>query len=78
MFTTANLLAVWLVRRQCDPVGPDQCSRCATHPIPNVAPEPVVRTWLTAGGSRIRTVGPRLRWARAHLGTRHRAKPGMA
>ena len=33
-----------LVRRQCDPVGPDQCSRRATHPMPNVAPEPVIRT----------------------------------
>ena len=29
-----------LVRRQCDPVGPDQCSRRATHSMPNVAPEP--------------------------------------
>jgi hypothetical protein len=33
-----------LVQRQCDPVGPDQCPRRATHSMRNVAPEPVVRT----------------------------------
>ena len=33
-------------------------SRRATRPMANVAPEPVVRTGLTAGGSEIRTLGP--------------------